>query len=99
MVSKRVAEHAGCMDDIRGFFARHGLLRAHGTGILGGVCSGIGRRFGLTPWITRLLFVVGLMVLPGSQVLIYPALWILMPSEDDVRYLASARASKADALR
>lgn len=70
------------MDDIRSAFARQGLVRSRDDGILGGVCAGLGRRFGLTPWISRLLFVLLLMVLPGSQLLIYPVLWILMPSED-----------------
>jgi phage shock protein PspC (stress-responsive transcriptional regulator) len=36
------------------------------------------------PWTARLLFVLLLMVLPGSQILIYPVLWILMPSEQVV---------------
>lgn len=72
------------MDDIRSSFARQGLMRSGDAGILGGVCAGIGRRLGLTPWIARLLFVMLLMVVPGSQLLIYPVLWILMPSEDDV---------------
>jgi phage shock protein PspC (stress-responsive transcriptional regulator) len=45
------------------------------------VCAGLGRRFGLSPWTARLLFVVILMLLPGSQLIIYPVLWILMPSE------------------
>ncbi len=70
------------MDDIRSAFARQGLIRSGEAGILGGVCAGIGRRFGLTPWVARALFVVLLMVLPGSQLLIYPVLWFLMPSED-----------------
>ena len=70
------------MDDIRSAFARQGLVRSRDDGILGGVCAGLGRRFGLTPWISRLLFVLLLMVLPGSQLLIYPVLWILMPTED-----------------
>ena len=26
------------------------------------------------------------MVVPGSQILIYPVLWILMPSEEDVSF-------------
>jgi phage shock protein C len=29
----------------------------------------------------RILFVVTLFVIPGSQILVYPLLWILMPSE------------------
>ena len=59
-------------------------MRSSDRGILGGVCAGIGRRLGLTPWIARLLFVVLLMVLPGSQLLVYPVLWFLMPAEDSV---------------
>jgi phage shock protein PspC (stress-responsive transcriptional regulator) len=30
-----------------------------------------------------------LMVVPGSQLLIYPVLWILMPSEESINYPAS----------
>jgi phage shock protein PspC (stress-responsive transcriptional regulator) len=29
----------------------------------------------------RLLFVLALMIIPGSQIIVYPILWILMPSE------------------
>ncbi len=61
--------------------ARDGLVRPIQGRILGGVCAGIGRRLGLDPWPTRLLFVLVLMVLPGSQILLYPILWILLPSE------------------
>ncbi len=74
------------MTDIRAAFARQGLIRSQDRGILGGVCAGLGRRFGLTPWISRLLFVLLLMVVPGSQLLIYPVLWILMPAEENVTY-------------
>jgi phage shock protein C len=42
----------------------------------------LGRRFGLEPWLARLLFVLVLLVIPGSQLLIYPVLWILMPNEE-----------------
>ena len=48
------------------------------------MCAGLGRRFGIDPWPARLLFVLLLMVIPGSQILIYPILWILMPSEQTV---------------
>jgi phage shock protein C len=74
------------MDDVRASFANQGLIRPREGRILGGVCAGLGRRFGLTPWIARLLFVLILMVIPGSQLLIYPVLWILMPSEETVTY-------------
>jgi phage shock protein PspC (stress-responsive transcriptional regulator) len=62
--------------------AGQGLVRPIEGRVLGGVCAGLGRRFGPSPWTARLLFVLVLMVLPGSQILIYPILWILMPSED-----------------
>jgi phage shock protein C len=29
----------------------------------------------------RILFVITLFVIPGSQIIVYPILWILMPSE------------------
>ncbi len=60
---------------------RQGLYRPLAGRVLGGVCAGLGRRFGLNPWPARLLFVLALMVLPGSQLIVYPLLWILMPSE------------------
>jgi len=59
----------------------HGLVRPRHDRVLAGVCAGLGRRFGLRPWPARLLFVLLLMLLPGSQLIVYPVLWILMPSE------------------
>jgi phage shock protein C len=72
------------MNDIRQTFARNGLVRSQDHRVLGGVCAGTGRRFGLGPWTSRLLFVLLLLVVPGSQLLVYPILWILMPSEETV---------------
>jgi phage shock protein PspC (stress-responsive transcriptional regulator) len=71
------------MNDIHQSFAQHGLMRPRDGRLLGGVCAGLGRRFGIDPWPARLLFVLVLMVIPGSQLLIYPILWILMPAEPD----------------
>ena len=73
------------MNDIRHSFAQHGLVRSRDRRVLGGVCAGLGRRFGLTPWTARLLFVLLLLVVPGSQILVYPILWILMPSDGTVQ--------------
>jgi phage shock protein C len=78
------------MDDIHQNFARQGLIRPREGRVLGGVLAGLGQRFGLGPWTARLLFVLVLMVLPGSQILIYPVLWVLMPSEEKVAYRVSA---------
>ena len=69
------------MNSVHETMTRQGLVRPQEGRILGGVCAGLGRRFGLDPWIARLLFVVTLLVIPGSQILIYPILWVLMPSE------------------
>jgi len=72
------------MNDIRQNFARHGLVRSRDRRVVAGVAAGLGRRFGLGPWTARLLFVLLLLVVPGSQLLVYPILWILMPSEETV---------------
>ena len=69
------------MDDIRDTFRRHGFVRTP-DGLLGGVCAGVGRRIGLAPWPTRWLFLLTLILVPGSQILVYPVLWILMPKEE-----------------
>ena len=69
------------MNDIHATFAAQGLVRPRDGRVLAGVVAGLGRRFGIDPWPARLLFVLLLMVIPGSQLLIYPVLWILMPSE------------------
>ncbi len=60
---------------------RQGLYRPRENRILGGVLAGLGRRFGIDPWPTRILFLLALLVLPGSPLIVYPVLWVLMPSE------------------
>ena len=84
MVGARSAEQAGVRETIRTSFARQGLVRSTDRASLAGVCAGVGRRLGLTPWVTRALFVLTLFVIPGSQILVYPLLWFLMPSEDSL---------------
>ncbi len=74
------------MDIIQQRLAHQGLTRPQHDRVLGGVCAGIGRRLGINPWTARLLFVLLLMVVPGSQLLIYPLLWILMPADDSAGY-------------
>ena len=72
------------MNDVRASLAHQGLVRPSDERIIGGVCAGLGQRFGLTPWVSRLLFALILMVVPGSQLLVYPVLWILMPAEENL---------------
>lgn len=69
------------MNQIHATFAAQGLVRPRDGRVLAGVVAGLGRRFGIDPWPARLLFVLLLLVVPGSQLLIYPVLWILMPAE------------------
>jgi phage shock protein C len=69
------------MNEIHQTFRQQGLVRPREGRVLAGVIAGLGRRFGLDPWPARLLFILVLMLLPGSQILIYPILWILMPNE------------------
>ena len=72
------------MNDIQQSMAHQGLVRPREDRVLGGVCAGLGRRFGISAWTARLLFVLLLMVIPGSQILVYPILWVLMPSQDQL---------------
>src|SRR4051794_41943443 len=75
--SRRSAE---TMNEIHQSFAQQGLIRPRDRRVLGGGCAGLGRRFGIAPWAAPLLFVLVLMVIPRRQILLYPILWILMPS-------------------
>lgn len=56
------------------------LSRPRNNRMIAGVCAGLGRRFGLSANVVRLIFVLSLL-LPGPQVLIYLALWLILPGE------------------
>jgi len=83
------------MNDIHRSFASYGLVRPQQGRVLGGVCAGLAERYGMAPWTARILFVLLLMVIPGSQILIYPILWILMPSQGAVTVTSSAPPTSA----
>ena len=55
------------MNDVHTTFADQGLVRPRDGRVIAGVCAGLGRRFGFGPWTARLLFVLVLLVVPGSQ--------------------------------
>ncbi|MET7749112.1 PspC domain-containing protein [Micromonospora sp. NPDC005367] len=57
------------------------LVRPREGRMLAGVCAGLAQRFGMSAGAVRLLFLLSLL-LPGTQVIIYLVLWILMPNED-----------------
>jgi phage shock protein PspC (stress-responsive transcriptional regulator) len=48
--------------------------------VIGGVCAGLAERFGVSPTVVRVLFVASCL-LPGPQILLYVALWVILPSE------------------
>jgi phage shock protein PspC (stress-responsive transcriptional regulator) len=64
----------------RAWFARHGLTRPRRGKWIAGVCAGFARRYGWNPLVVRLL-VLASIILPGSQVIAYVVLWILMPRD------------------
>lgn len=49
--------------------------------MVAGVCAGLAERFGWDVNTVRILFVVSC-VLPGSQLLVYAVLWVLMPKRE-----------------
>ncbi len=55
------------------------LVRSATDRMLGGVCGGLARYFGIDATIVRLVFVLA--VLSGLSPLIYIILWIVMPQE------------------
>jgi phage shock protein PspC (stress-responsive transcriptional regulator) len=59
------------------------LTRDTRNKVLGGVCSGLARRFGMSPNVLRLLFVISC-VLPGPQFIAYVVLWIVIPPDTRV---------------
>lgn len=59
----------------------YGLYRPRQDRIIAGVCAGLARRFGMTPWTMRLLFLASCL-LPGPQFVVYLVLWVMMPNED-----------------
>lgn len=55
------------------------LVRSSSDRMIGGVCGGLARYFGIDATIVRLVFVLA--VLSGLSPLIYLILWIVMPQE------------------
>jgi phage shock protein PspC (stress-responsive transcriptional regulator) len=56
------------------------LTRDTRNAVLGGVCAGIARRYGLSRTGLRVAFVVSC-VLPGPQFIAYLLLWLLLPAD------------------
>jgi phage shock protein C len=56
------------------------LYRSKTNRQVAGVCGGLAEYFNLDPTLIRVLFIV-LAVLGGSGIIIYLAMWILVPSQ------------------
>ena len=56
------------------------LVRPTRGRIVAGVCAGLAKRFGTSPTLVRGLFLLS-MLLPGPQILIYVALWVIVPKQ------------------
>ena len=56
------------------------LVRPRSGRMLGGVCAALARRFGVSTGLVRALFVISI-VLPGPQIVVYLALWLILPGE------------------
>lgn len=57
------------------------LVRPRQGRVIAGVAAGLADRFGMDRQTMRIIFLVS-MLLPGPQILIYVALWIIMPEGD-----------------
>lgn len=57
------------------------LTRPRHDKIIAGVCAGLAERFGMSPLIVRLLFLLSCL-LPGPQFIVYIALWVIMPKRE-----------------
>jgi phage shock protein C len=56
------------------------LYRSRTERMLAGVCGGLAQYFNLDPTLIRVLFIV-LTVLGGAGLVIYVAMWIIVPKE------------------
>lgn len=62
------------------------LYRSSSNKVIAGVCGGLGEYFGIDPVIIRILAFI--LILPGGLpgVLPYLILWVVTPSESDIRH-------------
>ena len=58
------------------------LTRPREGRLIGGVCAGLARRFKVSARTVRIVFVLSCL-LPGPQFLLYLALWVLLPGEQE----------------
>jgi phage shock protein C len=70
----------GGLPQVQAGASRRGLVRPRQGRMVAGVLAGLARRFGISPFAARVVFLLTLL-LPGPQFLAYLVLWIVMPNE------------------
>jgi phage shock protein C len=60
------------------------LYRVTSEAVLGGVCAGLARYLNIPVAVVRLIFII-LVFMPGIGVILYLALWFLLPPETRIR--------------
>lgn len=69
------------MNSIHSALARQGLTRSTSDRVIAGVCAGLAAKAGINPWAMRAIVMASMFLLPGSQILLYPLAWVLMPDD------------------
>ncbi|MEA2686761.1 MAG: hypothetical protein QOE93_1956 [Actinomycetota bacterium] len=83
LVTDQLASDAG---------ARPAIVRPREGRVLGGVCAGVARAYGIDPIVLRIL-TVALVFAGGSGALLYVVGWLLLPTEGADRSLAQSAMS------
>ena len=65
---------------MRDWLRERGYVRPRRGRVIAGVCAGLANGWGVSRWLVRLGAVLSL-ILPGTQVLAYVVLWIVMPED------------------
>ncbi|MEA4909979.1 MAG: PspC domain-containing protein [Anaerolineaceae bacterium] len=64
--------------------SEHRLYRSRSNRMVGGICAGLAEFLGIDPTIVRLLFVLGLFVIPGAipvLLIVYFIMLLVVPEE------------------
>ncbi|MBM2619247.1 PspC domain-containing protein [Actinoplanes sp. LDG1-06] len=64
-----------------------------------GVCSGVGRYFGVDPVLVRVAFVLLAVITAGAALLAYPIMWFLMPEEPGPSWPGSPMQPNAEQMQ